>query len=553
MLTDLKLAWRWLRNSPAYAIISVLTLALAIGANAAIFSVADAVLFRPLPYSDPDRLLTARMENRATGERFTLVAGDLVRAIHDGHTGVGEVARLEEGPVVTRPTPDGMETIAAAAVTANYFQVLGVRAHRGRIFAVAGEDAGARAAMLSYRAWRERFGGDDQIVGRPLVLGQRAFDIVGVLPPGFVFPSPIAGTPDLICLLEGSAGGRGTGAFYPVVRLEPGVTRAEAQSELEAIYRALETGRGGEETVPVFEDIRSVLHATGGPIMRYMLAGSLLLLLLGCANLANVVLARGRRRERQTGIRAALGASRVRLVRPVLLEAMALAAAGSIAALAVARVAFDTMIGSVPPEAYLGADVGVDRRVFVFTVLLGFTAAIVFGLAPAWFSARKHAQRLIQRGAAAGARRAVAGSSLVAAQAGIAIVLVFGASIAGRAFLTLVREPIGFMPDDVLTVNLAVTGQRGAALQDLYLRVIEEVSREPGVRAAGATSSLPRIRESAWAAVYRPGTQDIVASHVHALPGYFEAARIPVIAGRPYTTAEVRAGALVAVVSERAA
>jgi putative ABC transport system permease protein len=558
MLSDLRLALRWLRRSPGFTAVAVLTLSLAIGANAAIFSVADAVLFRPLPYSDADRLVTVRMQDRATGDRYTLVPTNVVQALHDEHGGVGEVARIEEGPPAVHEGPQGLSFVETASVTANYFQVLGVRAHRGRVFAGAGEDGGARAAMLSFRAWRDRFGGDDAIAGQALTLGTQSYDIVGVLPPGFLFPSSIESSPELITILQGSIGQNpytlpSGGAFFPIVRLEPGVTITQAQSELETMFRAL--GEAGDQTVPTFEPVRSILNQTGGPIMRYMLAGSLLLLLLGCANLANVLLARAQRRERETGVRAALGATRLALLRPVVLESVLLGLIGSLVAVVVARLAFYLLIGSVPPEAYLGAEVGVDGRVMAFTLALGMLAILAFGVSPAWRAGSADATQLIQRRTSTGGPRRRLGAALVALQVAAALVLVFGASITGRAFLSLLREPIGFTPDDVLTVSVGGSAAlpRGQALQALLLRVMDEVARVPGVERVGATSSLPRIRGNAWAPVHRPGTQAVVAAHVHALPGYFDAAGIPLLAGRDVTADEARASAPVAVVSQRAA
>ncbi len=557
MRTDLRLALRWLRSSPAFTITAVATLALAIGANAAIFAVADAVLFRPLPYEDPDRLLTMRMQQRTTGERFTLVPNTLVEAIGSAHRGVGEVARIEEGPQLIHDFGGGPTFIQSSAVTANYFQVLGVDPHRGRVFAGADEDAGAQPAMLSFNTWRDRFAGDESIVGRPVTLGTRTLDVVGVLPPGFVFPTPFEGTPEVITILEGSIGRNpftlpSSGSFYPVMRLEPGVSMAQAQAELETLHGA--TGGSSDGTTPVFEPVRAALSQTGGPIMRYLLAGSFLLLLLGCANLANLLLARGRRRLRETGVRAALGATRTELVRPVLIESALVGLLGAVAAVLVAQAAFGAMIASVPPEAYLGAEVGIDGRVLAFTLLLGLFASVAFGIAPAWSMTKVDAMELLQQRRSDGRPRRVAGASLVSVQVAIAIILVFGASITGRSFLTLLRQPIGFEPERVITVSLGgVGGGTGQELQERALRIIEELRQVPGAVAVGATSSLPRIRGAAWAPVRRPGSQEAIAVHVHALPGFFDAAGIPIISGRDISIEEARAGAPVAVVSVRAA
>lgn len=556
MLGDLKLAVRWLQKSPVFTITATSTLALAIGANAAIFSIADAVLFRPLPYEEAGRLLTLRMEKRETGERFTLVPNTLVEVVANSHSGVGEMARIEDGPPVVHDAGRGATYVRTASVTSNYFEVLGVRPHRGRVFAGAAEDAGARAAILSFRAWQERFAGDEAVIGRPLTLGNQTFDIVGVLAPGFVFPTPFESNPELITVLQGSIGRNpnalpSSGSFFPVVRLEPRVSLAQAQSELEALHAA--SGGSSDGTVPSFEPVRSALTQTGGPIVRYLLAGSLLLLLLGCANLANLLLARGQHRWRETGVRAALGATRAAIVRPVLIEAMLVGLLGAIVAVIVARAAFGVMIDSVPPETYLGADVGVDARVLGFTLLLSVVAAVAFGIAPAWRAARVDAVQLIQHRHDRGSRRRLAGGSLVSVQVTLAIVLVFGASITGRAFITLLRQPIGFEPERVLTVSIGALNLRGEALQMTTLRLLDELRQLPGVVAVGATSSLPRIRGAAWAPVLRPGTNEEIAEHMHALPGYFEAAGIPILSGRDVTMDEARSRAPVAVVSARAA
>ncbi|HSA57057.1 MAG TPA: ABC transporter permease, partial [Gemmatimonadaceae bacterium] len=522
-------------------------------------TVADAVLFRPLPYHEPDRLVIARMQNPATGERYTFVPMDVVQAIHGSHRGVGEVARLEDGPFVTQETPDGLAVLPAVSVTANYFQVLGVRAHAGRIFTRDDEAAGGRVVMLTHQAWRRRFGGRD-VVGRPLALATQTFDVVGILPRDFVFPTPFAEPIELVTVAPEAIGANpntrqvslNRGAIYPVARLEPGVTRSQAQSELDALFRAIPPS-GSDPAVPVFDDVRAGLQVVGGPIMRYMLVGAVVLLLLGCANLANLLLARGRRRERETGVRAALGATQMRIVRPLLIESLLLALGASLVAMMLARVAFDLLIGLVPPEAYLGAGVGVDARVLWFTLALGLAAGVTFGVAPAWHAARRDAQSLIQRRARSAAPRAAVGTPLVAVQVALAIVLVFGAAIAGRAFVGLLRQPPGFSPDGVLTVNLDATQERGEALQDLLLRLMDDLRGHPEVVSVGATSSLPQIRPNAFAPVFFPGTANVAADLVHALPGFFETARIPVLAGRVIALNDARAGAPLAVLSAHAA
>jgi hypothetical protein len=292
MLQDLRFAWRRLRQAPGFALVAMLTLAVAVGANTAVLCIADAVLFRPLPYRDPDRLFVLRMTN-AQGQRFTNVANDYLDLIDANHGGLSETGRTNDPPALRIDGPDGVEAISRAGVTAAYLRVVAPELASGRIFSDA--DTPNRTVLISYSSWRTRFGGDPAIVGKTITLGSSSFDVVGVLAPGVFFPSLLSPRKtELVMLVAPIASGARGGQFHPVVRLEPGVTREQAQAEIAALVAPIgerDPRRAG--SVPVLDDVRSVVYPVARDIMRFILAAALLVLVIGCANLANMLFARG--------------------------------------------------------------------------------------------------------------------------------------------------------------------------------------------------------------------------------------------------------------------
>ena len=523
MIDDLRFAWRRLRHAPGFTTAAILTLALAIGANTAIFSVADAVLFKPLPYADPDRVHVLMLADRATGARFTNTPHDYLHAIDDYHRGLSSVGLLVPfpGPVVA--TDEGSERIPAIAVSANYFEVLGARPARGRLFTSGDVTQAGRAAVLTYSSWKQRFGGDERIVGRPIALGTTQFDVVGVLPAGFVFPmltAVSAGAPEVITIMEPIRRGAPGGALYPIVRREQGVTLEQAQAEIDTLTAPLAAQKSpAAKALPVLEDVRSVLYPTGRPIMKFLLAASMLVLLIGCANLANLFLAQTRRRERETGVRAALGASRTRIVRPLIFEALLIGAAGALLSILVTMLTFDLLIAEVPRIAYRHAPIGVDLRVIALAAALGVLGGLAVSVLPAWRSARLDVQALIQGRRGSGRVRRQLGRPMVAVQVAVAIVLVFGALIAGRALVAVLRVPLGFSPDNVLAIQVAPPrGLAGAARRDFYIQVLEAAARRGDVVAAGATGSLPLSSSTPYDGVRLPGTPQPVAGIIQSTP-----------------------------------
>jgi putative ABC transport system permease protein len=567
---DCKLAYRRLRRSPGFAATAIATLALAIGANSAIFAIADAVLFRPLPYDDPARLSVLSMMDRQTGALYPNVPYVYVRAIAEQHRGIAGIG-LRGPTMMTVHGAGGGETewMETLAVTPEYFRVLGIRAARGRLFEPGDAAEPGHAVMLTHDSWVQRFGADDHVIGRTIRLGTDARTIVGILPRGFVFPATSlqflytqTGRPGFVTVARAPRDAAATpgapivmagAATNPALRLRPGVTRDQAQAEIEAIIAPLRAARAnGADEILLISDPRAVLFPTGRPIMAWLVAAAALVLLVGCANLTNLLLAANRRRERETGLQLALGATRFRIIRPIVLETLMVSVTASLLALVVTALTFDALLRQVPPAAYGSAVVRVDVRVALFTLALGTLGGVLFAVLPALASASTDVRALLQRSGPQGPRRRVLGPSLIAGQVALAVVLVFGAGIAARTFVSVLSVRLGFTPDGVVAINARPNPEPGRSLRAFYTSAIEALSRRADVVAVGAGGSVPpdgfRSVELVDGA---PGQRAV--GIVFVLPGYFEALDIRVTRGRLLSWQDVRSGATAAVIAESTA
>jgi putative ABC transport system permease protein len=514
-----------------FTAVAVLTLALAIGANTAIFSIADAVLFKPLPYADPDDVYVLATVDANTGGRSRGVRVDYLRAINDFHRGLGEVGLRGPTTFTYQPAGEEVEDVETLAVTDAYFRVLGVRAARGRLFDDRDTADPGRTAVLTYESWQDRFGGDEQIVGRTVQLGTERRVVIGVLPRRFILPttslrrlySP-TGRPQYITAAPPPA----NLPFLDeaVVRLDPGVTREQAQAEIDALIAPM---RAGRDDRVVLESPRAVLFPSGRPVMQLLVAAAGLVLLIGCANLASMLLARTRRRERDIGLHLALGATRLRVIRPIVFETLIVGTAAAMLALTMTALTFDLLLRQVPPVAYGNVTIGLDLRVAIFALMLGILAGFLFAVLPAWWSARLDVRALVD-GTLSGQPRRRGFAPMITAQVALAIVLVFGAMIAGRAFISVLQAPLGFSPDDLIAINARPPGSN-SNLRDYYTRAVDALSRRADVVAAGAGSSVPPDGFGASEEVEPSGGQHPV-DVVHVLPGYFETLGIPLVRGR---------------------
>jgi predicted permease len=530
--------------------VAVLTLTLAIGANAAIFSIADAVLFKPLPYSDPDNVYVLATVDAKTGSRSSAVRAEYLRAINDFRRGFGEVGLRSFTSFTYHAAADRTEHVETLAIAPAYLRVLGVRAARGRVFEDSDTAEPGRSAVLTYESWQRRFGGDESLIGRAVTLGSEARVVIGVLPRGFILPTTSlrflyypTGRPEYITV---TPPWRAAHFDEAVIRLEPGVTAAQAQAHIDTLVAPLRAA--GDDRV-VLERPRAVLFRSGRGVMQLLVAAAAFVLLIGCANLANMLLARTRRREREIGLHVALGATRLRVVRPIVFETLIVGTAAALLALTVTALSFDLLLRQVPPVAYGNVTISLNLRVAVFAMTLGCLAGLLFAVLPAWWSARLDVRALVH-GTRSERRRRRGFGPLIAAQVALAIVLVFGAAIAARAFISVLRIPLGFSPDGLIVLNARPMGVN-PNMRDFYARAVDTLSRRADVLAASAGASIPPDGFGASEHADPSGSQRPV-DVVHVLPGYFETLGIPLVRGRLLTRHDVGSED-VAVVSESAA
>lgn len=532
-MDDLRLALRRLRNSPGFTLAAVVTLAIAVGANTAIFTVADAVLFRPLPYAEPDRLCLLQTVS-PNGAPSSAVPYEYVQALRERHTGVDGVALRSTTTFMTHAAAGGALWLEMFVAAPDYFDLLGVKPWRGRLFDDADARDGPVRAVLSYDLWRGMFGGDEAIVGSEQQLGSAKRLVIGVLPPGFIFPSASllfrdrpTGRADFATTGEAPTAGwtrktrnqlvRAGLAMDAVVRLKPGVTREQAQLQLNALLvdvPAPEPRYQGHAVV--LEDIRSIVFPKGRQVLVLLLACAGLVLLIGCANLASMLLARTHRASRDLAVRSALGAGRVRLMRPVLLEAVLIGCAAAAIALATTSAFLGVLLREVPPAAYGRALVRVDLRVAIFAFALGIGSGVLFALVPAWRSARLDVLSLLKNGNV-GRSSAAFGRLMIALQVAMAVVLATGALAALGSLTAILTEPRGFDATNVLLID-ARPG-REVKLLTFYERVADVLTQRPDVIGVAAADPTPFENIRTVERTLQPQTR--LAWH-WVLPGYFE-------------------------------
>jgi len=567
---DIRQAFRSMRRSPGFTLVAIATIALTIGANTAILSFADVILFRPLPFRDPDSLFHIDMKAPHGGRSHGMVTPSYVRAMNARHLGFSEAGIAEVERIFLVEGGRNVE-IGQVNVTANYFELLGVKAFRGRLFDRGDEKPGNRAVVLSHSTWMLRFGGDERIVGKSIRLNDTrrsevTFDVIGVLPRDFVFPSPfrmqsvqLGNTlwrPEIITVeppgglfrLPPPAGTFDIRHHNPVVRLMPGVTQAQAQAEIDAIAAGVNPER---VATPALVPVRVALYGDRSQFIRLLLAATVFVLLVGCANLSNMLLVRGHSYERESGVRAALGASRGRMVRPLVFEAIVVSSAGGLLAVGLAAAGFGALLARVPLLVSDGAPMGIDIRVILLSMALSLCASLAFSIVPALRLYRFDVLSLI-RGRSSPEKSRRIGGPMLAIQVALAVVLVGGAVMTVRSLVAILEVPLGFKPDAVLAVRL---GGRMSLLEReaLHVRAIQTIKERGDVLEAGAVDSMPVDRIPPQENIYLASAGDTAAQIIYALPGYLEAAGTSVLRGRTMTWNDYYGGREAAIVSESAA
>jgi putative ABC transport system permease protein len=560
---DVRHALRDYARHPGFALACVATLALGIGATTTIFGIVDAVLLRPLPYEGADRLVQIGMRfgeiqvsSAAPADVFDIQAGA------KSFAGVA-AARMQW---LDRTGGGEPERFNAVGVTASYFEVLGVRPAVGRVFDAQGDRPGGDAVVvLSHADWRRRFGGDPSVLGRTLELNGRSWTVIGVLPRDFVAPSAVYHEGAQLWFPLGQVDDdltdRGNAFVQVIGRLAAGATMESARTELAAIAGALDaaypTGDGRRFWI---EDLHARTVGDVGGRLYVLLGAVAFLLLIGCANVANLFLVRATERVREIAVRAALGASRRRIVAQLLTESAVMGAVGGTAGVLVAVAGVATFRALGPGDVPRLAEAAVDARVLAFALLLSLGTSLLFGLAPAAAAVRAGmAEALGESGrrTAGRTRRALRGA-LVAGQIAVALVLLVGAGLLINSFIRLSRVDAGFDPASVvwLNVQLPERYESAEARALFYDRLHERLSALPGVTEVGAIHGLPLDGNRSITSVVFEGGEAVPANEQprfpqHSItPGYFAALGIPFVAGRDITPADAAGAAPVAVVSE---
>ncbi len=566
VLQDIRYVLRVLRRNPGFTATTVLTLTLAISATTATFSVVDAVLLQPPPFPDADRLVTLWETDPENGNQPAEPAPANFLDWREQTTSFEHVAALEPWSVDLTGA-DTPEVLYGWLVTEGFFETLGAGAAHGRTFLPDEYRPGSGVVVLTDGVWRRRFDGDPGIIGRPLVLDDEPFTVVGVLAPSFEL-SLEGGRSDRDLLLPKAIAEyetyiRGGGWWQVIARTRPDVTLAEAQAEMDAVAGRLaddypRTNAGvGARVIPL--QTRQV--GAVRPVLLLLWGAVVFVLLIACVNVANLMLARYARREQEFAVRAAVGGGPGRLLRQLLTESVVIAALGGIGGLVSTAYALDLLVALMPADVPRLAQIGVNERVLGFTAGLVVMTALAFGCAPAVRILRQDVNGPLTRGRRAGDTPAQQRlrRTLVAAEVALALVLLVGAGLLVQSFVRLVNVDLGFAPQNTAALQVFHYGDDGnEATPNFFRETLAGIRALPGVAAAGAVSGFPLgladlTAESPLTLPDRPppppGEEPSTAVAM-ATPAYFETMRIPLRAGRWFDARDDAEGPAVAVINE---
>ncbi|HJQ32688.1 MAG TPA: ABC transporter permease [Pyrinomonadaceae bacterium] len=577
LLQDLRFGLRMISKSPGFAAVAVLTLALGVGANTAIFSVVNGLLLRPLPYADSERLAIIWTHSPGANVAQDWPSPGQFSAVKTGTT-VFEDLALAQGQSLNLAGEGGAERIGAVRTTSNMFALLGARPALGRTF-LPEEDAPGRppTAVLSYGLWQRRFGSDPNVIGRTLALSGDSYEVVGVMPPDFQLGYEVMPTvgsvqqADVLLPLPLSAArmaSQGDENYNIVARLKPGATFEQARTELDLVASRL--GQQFPEEYPQSRafsfSARPLLEQVVGdvrPALLVLLGAVAFVLLIACANVANLLLARAAVREKEMAVRTAIGAGRWRIVRQLLTESVALSAVGGALGLLVAFWGLDGLRALSPGNIPRLQMVALDGRVLLFTSAVTICTGVLFGLAPALRGSRINLSETLKEGG-----RALAGgggqrlrNALVVSEVALSLVLLAGAGLLIRSFMRVQQVEPGFDPRGVASVRLSVGGTpyQGEPSSEFYRQLLERVRRLPGVESAGLSTILPLSGGIGWGGVtiegYVPTTgQDLIqADYRIAGAGYFETMKVPLKAGRYFDERDTKDSTPAAIIDENMA
>jgi len=575
LLQDLRFALRMLRKNPGLTAVALLTLALGIGANTAIFSVVNTVLLQPLPYKDPDRLLViSQIELRSKISGAYISHTKYTQIIKQNHTLESVAAFFPVTfSLVTEREP---EAVNGARASLDFFKVLAVSPVRGRTFLPEEEQSGGPdVAVISDGFWHSHFAADPNAIGKSLVLDGKNVAIVGVLPANFrfplQFPEPDVWLPRITetNLLTPAQIQSGGGYMSMIARLRQGETLSRAKAELDTINERYKQQFGSNVDATKFgifaDTMKDTLVGTLRTSLLVLLAAVGFVLLIACANVANLLLARATAREREIAVRKALGASRFRLVRQLLSESLLLSLGGGILGVGLAGVLLPVLRSLSPGAVPRLADTTMDAVVLVFSFLLCVLTGAVFGLVPALQISRKDLSETLKegsRGSSEGGSRGRFRAVLVVAEMGIALVLMTGGGLLIESFSRLMQVNPGISPKNLMAFPLKLPPSRYARPEQqaqFYRQLRERVTSVPEVQAAGVTSYLPLSGAMRFVFVCPEGTvcqgvgKDATIALRQVTGGYFDTVHTPLLRGRVINDQDIAGGLPVAVINETAA
>jgi putative ABC transport system permease protein len=565
MIQDLRFGLRMLLKHPGFTLIAVVTLALGIGANTAIFSVVNAVLLRQLPYADPERLVVLWERERDIGQESPSYSNFLDWQAQSQSFERMAMARFDSVNLVGVGEP---ERLICRQVSANYFSTLGVRPQLGRAFTPEEDRAGANpVVVISHSLWQRRFGADAEIIGKPLTLSDKPFTVIGVLPPDFQFYFPVdvfvsinLTMPERLKQERGEHGG-----ITAVARLKPGVTQEQASAEMENIAVNLERQYPKTNTTNrVF--LRSIREDQVGSVKSSLLllfGAAGFVLLIACANVANLLLARAAARQKEMALRAALGATRSRALRQLLTESLLLAAAGGSLGLLLAAWGKSMLVSPIAGNLPWINELPLDGAVLLFAVSASLLTGVVFGLLPALrLSQPKLTEALKEGNRGAGGARATMRGGVVVAEVALALLLLVGAGLMLRSFALLNRIDTGFRPQNLLTMITQLSPTRyadAAKARGFYDELQRRVQSLPGVQAVAFSSRVPLQGFNATT-IFLEGQSHNSYSEGHlsvysiVSPDYFRAMGVTLLKGRLLTAQDTTSsGGMVAVIDENMA
>jgi len=566
ILKDIRYGLRSLLKRPGFTAIALIALALGIGANTTIFSLVNAVILQPLPYKDPDRLVWVYGNIRNGGNRASVSPLDFLDYRSQNKTFEQFAASISINLSMNLTGSGEPERLTASSITGNYFDTFGVRPALGRGFSLENEKTGQdQVTVLSHALWQTRFGGDPNIVNKTIILDGKPYQVLGVMPAEAVLPQPA----DLWVPLnfESNLDMKRRQAHFlrPMGRLKEGVTFAQARADTDLIAAQLEQQYPDSNTgwslrlVP----LREILVG-GSRTMLFILFGAVgLVLLIACANVANLLLVRAAARQKEIAMRTALGASRGRIIRQMITESLLLAIFGGVLGALLAMVGIKLLVSLSGDNIPRTANVKIDATVLVFTLFISFATGLIFGLAPAFRTMKEDLIDALKDGMRGGSEARLKNrtrSLLVVFESAIAVMLLIGAGLLIRSLIALQRVDPGFDSNNVLTMRIDLPRQRYNPPEknaNFFQQLETRIAGLPGVEAVGLITELPlsgQPNDMPFTVEGRPAVtsnQAFGADFRRVNQNYFNALRIPLLRGRNFTEQEVRQSDKVIIVSQQ--